>query len=61
MEFDIAALTAQAQEIIVAWGIKILGAIGVYVVGWIIARSVHRGLTRLFRKTEFDETIDVGM
>ena len=42
-----------------AWGIKILGAIGVYVVGWIIARSVHRGLTRLFRKTEFDETLEV--
>ena len=59
MEFDIATLTAQAQEIIVAWGIKILGAIGVYVVGWIVARSVRRGLTRLFRKTELDETLEV--
>ena len=59
MELDIAALTAQAQESIVAWGIKIVGAISVYVVGWIIARSVRRGLGRLFRKTELDETLEV--
>ena len=59
MEFDIAALTAQAQENVVTWGIKILGALGVYIVGWFIARSVRRGLTRLFKKTELDATLGV--
>ncbi len=29
MEFDIAALTAQGQECIAAWGMKVVGAIGV--------------------------------
>lgn len=59
MEFDIATLTAQAQESILAWGLKILGAIGVYVVGWFIARSVRRGLSRLFKRTALDETLEV--
>ncbi|MEE2775734.1 MAG: mechanosensitive ion channel domain-containing protein [Acidobacteriota bacterium] len=59
MDYDVTALAAQMQQLTLEWGLKILGAVAVYFVGWLIARTVRRALHRLFRKTDFDETLEV--
>ena len=59
MELDVAALMVEGQEMTVEWGLKVVGAIAVYIVGMIVARSVRRALSKMFRKTDFDETLEV--
>ena len=40
------------QGLTVQWGLKVLGAIVVFLIGQMIARSVRRGMTSLFERTE---------
>lgn len=58
MEFDVAALMAEAEKMTVEWGLKVLGAVAVYAVGIVVARSVRRAFRKMFDRTEFDETLE---
>ena len=40
------------------WGLKVLGGIVVFIVGRMVAKSVRKGLRRLFDHTEMDETLE---
>jgi small conductance mechanosensitive channel len=40
------------------WGFKVIGGIVVFIVGRIVAKSVKKGLRRLFDHTEMDETLE---
>jgi len=40
------------------WGLKVLGGIFVFIVGRMIAKSVRKGLVKLFDRTEMDETLE---
>ena len=44
--------------LLTTWGVRALGGIAVFVVGVILARSVRRGLVRVFDRTEMDETLE---
>jgi small conductance mechanosensitive channel len=57
--FDVEALAADARLLTVDWGLKILAAIALYIVGWSIARLTRRSLGKLFARTDFDETLEV--
>ena len=50
MELDTAGLITLVQSLLVDWGFKVLGALAVLALGWVVARalkgSVHRGLGR---------------
>ena len=45
--------------LIIAWGLKALLALAMLIGGWILARLVRRSLQRLFKRTDFDETLEV--
>ena len=59
MEIDVAELTAQAQALTMQWGLRVVGAVAVLVLGWLIARAARRSLKRVFARTELDETLEV--
>jgi small conductance mechanosensitive channel len=40
------------------WGLKVLGGIFVFIVGRMIAKSVRKGLVKLFDRTEMVETLE---
>jgi len=44
--------------LLTTWGVRAIGGIAVFVVGVILARSVRRGLVRVFDRTEMDETLE---
>lgn len=51
----------QASDIvsgyIIPWGIKIITAIAIFIIGRMIARAVTKGTVRLMEKSEVDETL----
>ena len=44
--------------LITEWGLKVLGGLFVFIVGLMVAKSVRRGLKKLFDRTEMDETLE---
>lgn len=58
-------LTGQMSDLIqtilptlTQWGLKVLGGLVVFVVGLVVAKSVRRGLRKLFDRTEMDVTLE---
>jgi small conductance mechanosensitive channel len=47
----------QVTAILTTWGFKVLAALGVFVVGFIIARLVKRGLRRALERAHLDPTL----
>jgi small conductance mechanosensitive channel len=46
------------QNLAVEYGLKVIGAIAVFIIGQMIAKSIRRGMVRVFEKTEMDETLE---
>jgi len=46
-----------AQTMLVTWGMKVLGAVVVVVVGRVLAGSLRRGMERIMARTETDVTL----
>jgi small conductance mechanosensitive channel len=44
--------------LITEWGLKVLGGLVVFVIGLMVAKSVRKGLVRLFDRTEMDVTLE---
>ena len=59
---DVGALLLGFYEDLVplftAWGMKVLGGLAVLIVGLMLARSVRRGLAKVFDRTEMDQTLE---
>ena len=55
--FDFQALAGQASELITTWGLRVIGAIAVLVVGRIVARRLRRGATGLLEKRNIEATL----
>lgn len=53
----IASITSMAETLLVTWGLKVLGAIVVVIVGRILAGSVRKTTARLLEKTNRDPTL----
>jgi small conductance mechanosensitive channel len=48
---------ALAQDLLVTWGLKVIGAIALLIVGRMVAGSVRKGLRRFMERTETDPTL----
>ena len=46
------------QYMIATFGLRILSALAVFIAGQMIAKSVRKGMIRLFDRTEMDETLE---
>jgi small conductance mechanosensitive channel len=51
-------LLSTLGPLLTQWGLKVLGGIVVFIIGRMIAKSVRKGLRRLFDHTEMDETLE---
>jgi len=58
-------LTGQVSDLIQSllptvtqWGLKVLGGLVVFLIGLMVAKSVRRGLRKLFDRTEMDVTLE---
>ncbi len=56
---DVAALQTMGIELAATWGLKVLGAIAMLLVGWMVAKALRRSVMKLFDRTELDETLEV--
>jgi small conductance mechanosensitive channel len=55
--FDIDSFLATMQTLVAQWGVKLLGALAVFVVGRIVAGWARRTLRRVLNKSELDATL----
>lgn len=46
------------QTLFVAWGLKVLGGLIVFIVGLTVAKSTRRGVAKLFDEVELDVTLE---
>lgn len=53
-EIDPGALVGRAVELVSTWGLQVVGAIAVLVVGWIVARGVRRSARRALERSRVD-------
>jgi small conductance mechanosensitive channel len=44
--------------LVTTWGLRAVGGVAVFVIGLMVAKSVRRGLVRVFDRTEMDETLE---
>lgn len=54
---DPQALTSSATDLLSEWGLQVLGALVVLVVGWTAARWIRRTVRRALGRTQIDETL----
>jgi small conductance mechanosensitive channel len=57
LDLPVAEFLVTAQTLVMAWGLKVLGAIAVIVVGRIVAGGVRRSLNRFMERVETDVTL----
>ena len=55
--FDLNAIVAMMTDMVAAWGLKVLGAIVVFVIGRIVAKWARRAMTRVLKKSNLDDTL----
>lgn len=55
---DLSALMAEGEQMLSRWGLRVVAAIVLYIVGWSIARMVRRTLRKVFQRTDFDPTLE---
>lgn len=57
MDFDVNALATQIGELAATWGLQVLGAVAVLVLGRIIARRLRRGVAGALERRQTDPTL----
>ena len=57
-EFDISGLQEWALQQGLGMGLKLIGAVAMLIVGWLLAKALRRSLKRLFDRTELDVTLE---
>ncbi len=55
--FDLDAVTAMVTDLTTAWGLRVLGAIAVLLIGRALAGRVRRLIRKALRKGDIDETL----
>lgn len=56
-QFEPSALIGQVVDVVSTWGLQVVGAIAVLVVGWIVARGVRSSVRRALDRSRVDETL----
>jgi small conductance mechanosensitive channel len=55
--FNFDGIVAMIADMVAAWGLKVLGAIAVFIVGRMVAKWGRRAMTRLLNKSNVDDTL----
>lgn len=55
--FDLEVFTNQAMELAATWGFRVIGAIVLLLVGWVVAGWTRRLTARAFRSSKLDEAL----
>ncbi len=55
---DVSALTAKIYELLTVYGIKVVAAIAILIIGRWVAKGVRNLISRLMAKSEVDETLN---
>jgi small conductance mechanosensitive channel len=51
------AFMASITDIVSTWGMKVLGALAVLIIGWIIAKAVRRSVRKALGRSKLDDTL----
>jgi small conductance mechanosensitive channel len=54
---DVSQIWTQAQDLVAAWGLKVIAAIAIFIIGRWIAKAVRNGVRRMMQKTDVDPII----
>jgi small conductance mechanosensitive channel len=54
---DVSQIWTQAQDLVAAWGLKVIAAIAIFIIGRWIARALRNGVRRMMQKTDVDPII----
>ena len=54
---DVNQIWLQAQDLVAAWGLKVIAAIAIFVIGRWIAKAVRNGIRRMMKKADADPII----
>lgn len=57
LSIDPATLKTQLTTVLATWGPRVLGAFGVLLAGWFLAKWMRRGLRRLLERVNVDPTL----
>lgn len=55
--FDPAALIESASTIISTWGLRVIGALAVLIIGWIVAKTIRGSVRRTLQRSKLDDTL----
>ncbi|ANM29351.1 mechanosensitive ion channel protein [Acidobacteria bacterium Mor1] len=56
-DFDLSKLTQQMTELVSTWGLQVVGAIVVLILGLVIAKIVRSSVRGMLRRAKMDETL----
>jgi small conductance mechanosensitive channel len=54
---EVSHLWAQSQDLVAAWGLKVIAAIAIFIIGRWIAKAVRKGVGRMMSKADVDPII----
>jgi small conductance mechanosensitive channel len=57
MEFDVAEITETTSELVSTWGLKVVGAIVVLIVGLMVAKMIRNGVRKALKRSALDDTL----
>jgi small conductance mechanosensitive channel len=55
--FNMDALMTSITNVVSTWGMKVLGALAVLIIGWIVAKAVRRSVRKALEKSKLDATL----
>ena len=54
---QVGQLWAQVQDIVAVWGLKVIAAIAIFIIGRWVAKGVRAGVRRMMKKTDVDPIV----
>jgi small conductance mechanosensitive channel len=55
--FNVSSVTDTATELVSAWGLKVVGAIAVLIIGFIVAKIIRGAVRRALERSKLDSTL----
>jgi len=55
--FNLDGIVAMIADMVAAWGLKVLGAIAVFIIGRFVAKWARRAMTKVLNKSNVDDTL----
>jgi len=56
-DLDVSAMMQGLTAVLSTWGLRVVGAVAVLVIGWIAAKTIRGSVRKALRKSKLDETL----